>query len=676
MFVLEDGSREKLQLRGLSVKPVPLANDTSKFDLTLFLREEEGTFCGHLEYATDLFAPATIERLAEHFKALLREALAHPERPLSQIDVVPSPLNQQVLNAPSATQLFCPAGTCIHDLVEHWAERSPEETAVVFGDLQITYSELTERSNRLARALLEHGARPDARVAICCERGSEMVVALLAILKAGAAYVPLDPGYPAERLRYIVEDSSPVALLCQAPFAAQFEGISARVINLDEPQANMGATLSGANLKRESIGLTADHLAYVIYTSGTTGQPKGVAMSHGALLHLLSWQSRQNDGARAPRTLQFAALGFDVAFQEIFSTLCAGGTLVLLSERQRLHPEELFRAIQRHRVERVFVPYVGLQILTEEWASLSGKHSEAELDCDLRELITAGEQLRIDRKINAFFQRYSGCRLVNQYGPTETHVVTSFTLPEARDAWQALPPIGRPVANARIYVLDEKRMPLPAGIPGEIFIGGPGVARGYWNRKELTRERFERDPFFASADARMYRTGDLGRWLPDGNLAYLGRNDDQLKIRGFRVEPGEIESRLAEHPCVHDAAVCSREDSAGEKRLVAYYTTNTGDAIPAAELRAQLQSTLPEYMIPAAYVRLERIPLTPNGKLWTGGLCPRRVTRLMQSGNTRLRKEKPKFNSRDCGPTSCAWNRSAATTIFSIWEAIPSGQSG
>ncbi|MTD22352.1 amino acid adenylation domain-containing protein, partial [Pseudomonas sp. CCM 7891] len=537
--------------------------------------------------------------------------------PLSSLAFVPDSERRQLLEDFNAFDAVYPSGLLIHQLFEAHAEAQPDAVAVTYESQRLTYGELNRLANQVAHRLLAQGIRADDRVAICVERSLEMVAGLIGILKAGAGYVPLDPAYPAERLTYMLEDSAPKALLTQRSLHPRFPELTVPLLLLDG-DAREASGISHQPVTNPDLaanGLSQDNLAYVIYTSGSTGQPKGVAMAHGPLVNLMQWQVTQaQDQGRAPaRTLQFAALGFDVAFQEVFSTLCAGAELSLIHADTRLNFHQLFQHIRAQRIERLYLPFIALQALAE---AVTSDGETEQLACVLRDVITAGEQLRITPQIRAFFERLPGCRLHNHYGPTESHVTTALTLPEAVTNWPTLPAIGYPVANTRIYLLDEHFQPVPVGVAGEIHIGGACVARGYLNRADLTAERFIRDPFAGHSQARLYKTGDLGRYQADGCIEYLGRNDDQIKIRGFRVELGEIEARLCQHAGVKEAVVVAREDSPGDKRLVAYCTAPVTGEVPDADvLRAHLQALLPDYMIPAAYVRLEKMPLSPNGKL-------------------------------------------------------------
>jgi amino acid adenylation domain-containing protein len=523
---------------------------------------------------------------------------------VNTLDVLPAAERHQLVHAWNATEAAFPAERCIHELFEEQVERTPEATALVFEDTTLNYAELNAHANRLAHHLITLGVRPDTRVAIALPRGIEMVVALLATLKAAGAYVPLDPDYPAERLAFMLSDSAPRVVITQSSTCSALGPLPAsmEVLLLDVllPHANrMPAGNPGP------MGILGWHLAYVMYTSGSTGRPKGVAMSQAALLNLVQWHLREDYLQPPTRTLQFAALSFDVAFQEIFTTLCGGGSLVLIHAHERLDPALLIQRVRDHRVQRVFLPCVALQALAQ--ASLDSSRSLP----DLTTVITAGEQLRITPALRRFFAG-SARRLHNHYGPTESHVVSFHTLGSDASSWPLLPPIGTPIANARLYILGPYGNPVPIGATGEVHIGGISLARGYLNRPQLTAERFIPDPFAAEPGARMYKTGDIGRWQPDGTIEYLGRNDHQVKIRGFRIELGEIEAKLLEHPAVDEAIVLVHEHESENRQLVAYVV---GDQPQPQALRAHLAETLPEYMVPAAYVLLEAVPLTPSGKL-------------------------------------------------------------
>ncbi|HEX2092799.1 MAG TPA: amino acid adenylation domain-containing protein [Longimicrobiaceae bacterium] len=554
-----------------------------------------------LEYDAGLWDAPAADRMLGHLARLLEEIAADPGRRLGEIDALGVAERRQVVEGWNQTERPYPRGSCVHELFEAQVERAPDAVAAVCGGERLSYAELNTRANRLAHWLRERGVGPDARVGICAERGLEMLVGLLAILKAGGAYVPLDPAYPAERLRRMLEDGAPVVLLAHGVARESFSGSGVPVVDLvadapawaDHPPANPGGA-----------GLTPENLCYVIYTSGSTGRPKGVAMPHRPLVNLVVWQEPDWRRPGAAVTLQFTTISFDVSFQEIFTTWSTGGRLVVAPEEARHDPSALLHLVEREEVERLSLPWVMLQQLAEH----AGERGLPPLR--VREVQTAGEQLRITAPIRRWLGAL-GVPLHNHYGPSETHVVTSFTLRGAADAWPLLPPIGNPIANARVYVLDRHLAPVPAGVPGEIYAGGVCLARGYLDRPGLTAERFVPDPFGGAPGARLYRTGDRARWLPDGTLEFLGRVDHQVKIRGFRVEPGEVEAVLRRHPGVSECVVVAREDVPGERRLVAYVVGE----VETDGLREHLRRGLPEYMVPGACVRLERLPLTPNGKL-------------------------------------------------------------
>jgi arthrofactin-type cyclic lipopeptide synthetase C len=452
---------------------------------------------------------------------------------------------------------------------------------------------------------VDQGVRPDQPVGICVHRSLEMVIGLLGILKAGGAYVPLDPGYPAERLQYMLQDLEPQVLLTQQPLRGDLPATQARIVALDAEWDRMEG-YACENLNSQAIGVNDRHLAYVIYTSGSTGRPKGAMNEHRGVVNRLQWMQEAYRLGAQDRVLQKTPFSFDVSVWEFFWTLLQGARLVLAPPESHKDPQCLKGLIQGSGITRVhFVPSM-LQSFLEQLRA--GECSS------LQQVVCSGEELGVGLQSRCL-QVLPRVRLSNLYGPTEAAVdVTAW---ECDGQERSRIPIGRPIANSRIYVLDGRGQPVPLGVEGEIYIGGVGVGRGYWRRPQLTAERFVRDPFVSEAGARMYRTGDVGRYLPDGNVEYLGRNDQQVKVRGFRIELGEIEARLQEQPGIGAAVVLAREDMAGDKRLVAYYTLKEGElAVPdVASMRSRLSESLPEYMVPAAYVQLEALPLTPNGKL-------------------------------------------------------------
>ncbi|HYH79782.1 MAG TPA: amino acid adenylation domain-containing protein [Longimicrobium sp.] len=611
-------------LGGLALRGRAAETGTSRFDLTLILAEaEDGALAGWAEYATALFDAATVERMTAHLDALLRQASARPDAPLSAVSLLSTNQRETVLRRFNATDRPV-VDAPVHALVARQAARTPAAAAVEFRGERVSYAELEARANRLAHRLIRLGVRPDARVAVSMERSVDMAVAVLAVLKAGGCYVAVDPNYPADRVAYMLEDSRAAVVLTTSAVAARLPATDAAVVRMDVERAEIASESS----EDPGVAVHPENLLYTLYTSGSTGKPKGAALPHRALANLLAWQvARWGDDAAA-RTLQFASLSFDVSFQEIFGTWAAGGTLVLVDDDTRRDGEALLAYVRAHSVERLFLPFAALQNLAET-AQIedkkdigdSGDRGRGAGDGGrvatrlpaLRQVITAGEALRSTPQLRAFFSANPGCALENQYGPSETHVISAQAVAGAPERWPALPPIGAPVGNTRLYVLDGRMAPAPVGVPGELYAGGANLARGYLGRPGLTAQKFVPDPF-GPAGARLYRTGDRVRWGADGALEYLGRTDFQVKIRGFRVEPGEIEAALTEHPSVVQAAVVVRGEGAA-KRLAAYVVPAAGATPGAAELRPYLSSRLPEYMVPTAWTTMPALPLTPSGKV-------------------------------------------------------------
>jgi amino acid adenylation domain-containing protein len=601
MFGLQNVPPGDLEMEGVRVRSLAGEVSNSRFDLMVLVNEVEDRLEAYVEYATGLWDAPTIRRMMAHFEALLRAALAAPDTPVGALPMLTEDERALVVEGWNATERPAPAGVCVHDLFAQQAALAPDAPAVEFAGEALTYAEVDARSNRIARRLRAMGVGPDVRVAVSLERSVEMPVAVLAVLKAGGGYVAVDPGYPADRIAYMLEDSRAAVLVTTADVAARLPELPTPLLRLDVDAAAIDAEPADAL----AIDVHPENLAYVLYTSGSTGKPKGAALPHRALVNLLRWQLDRFGARKAARTLQFASLSFDVSFQEIFSTWTAGGALVLIDDDTRRDGEALVAYLREQRIERLFLPFAALQNLAET-------AEDARLP-ELREVITAGEALRSTPQLTAFYRANPGLRLDNHYGPSETHVVSAHLLAEDASAWPLLPPIGAPIDNARLYVLDARMQPAPVGVPGELFAGGAALARGYLARPALTAEKFIPDPFGA-AGSRLYRTGDRARWLPDGVLEYLGRTDFQVKIRGFRIEPGEVEAVIGTHPQVREAAVAVRGEGA-EKRLVAYVVPAEGWTAQTAELRAHVAEHLPDYMVPAAWVVLERMPLTPSGKV-------------------------------------------------------------
>ena len=601
LFLMQNAPLSEEPWKGLTVEPMVLDTRTSKFDLTLTLRENaRGAIETAVEYRTELFAPQTIKRLLKHFQTLLEGMIANAQAPISEIEILSESEKQQLLLEWNHSRAECRQGKCAFELFEEQAALQPDGWAVINQERHITYGDLNARANQLAHFLQKSSVGPESLVGLSMERSIEMLVALLATLKTGAAYVPLDPGYPAEQLSFVVKDAQIKLVLTQQSLVEKWTCQTLCVDSLMEETRE----LSTANL---GVVPEPDNLAYVIYTSGSTGKPKGVAIPHRVLTNVCDWQQRRSSLDKLARTLQFTSLNFDVSAQEIFTTWSAGGTLVMIDEERRRDASAMWRVLQEHAVERLFLPYVALENLAQA----------AEINTsalNLREVITAGEQLKITTRLANLFHRMPACVLENQYGPAESHVVTVYRLEGPSHIWPQLPPIGLPVPNAHIYILDRRLALQPTGVSGELHIGGL-LARGYLHRPDLTAERFMPDPFSSEPGARMYATRDLARWSSGGSLEFLGRIDRQVKIRGYRVELGEIEAVLAQHADVKETTVTASPDQNGRQRLVAYIVLHRKGETSAAGLRDYLRNKLPAHMVPAPIVLLETMPLTPSGKI-------------------------------------------------------------
>jgi amino acid adenylation domain-containing protein len=607
MFILQNHPLKIPSIAGLAVGPfVNLSdNGTSKFDLTLTMMEGPDGLTAAVEYNTDLFEEATILRLLGHYQTLLEAVVADPDLKLSRLPLLTAAELRQ-LAAWSAAAVAHPACECAHELFEMQVERTPAAVAVAFGDRRLTYRELNLRANRLAHQLRDLGVGPEVLVGLYVERSPELLVGLLGILKAGGAYVPLDPAYPGERLAAIVQDAGLSVLLTQQALVKDLPSSEARLLCLDDIAVN-GAPADAANLGHIA---SAENLAYVIYTSGSTGRPKGVMLTHGGLCNAYrGWEDAYRLRAEATSHLQMASCAFDVFTGDWVRALCSGGKLVLCPREFLLDPPRLYDLMRREHVDCAeFVPAV-LRNLVQHLEETGGSLAFMRLLVAGSDVWYAGEYRRIRRLCGP------QTRLINSYGLTEATIDSTYfeaadlDLPEDRPV-----PIGRPFANVEVHILDGNMQPVPVGVPGELHIGGRGVAQGYFKQPELTAEKFISDPFSGRTGDRLFRTGDLARYLADGSIELLGRTDYQVKVRGFRVEPGEIEAVLSQHPAVRQAVVVARGDRPESKHLVAYLTAD-GTAPSCHDLRAFLRAKLPDYMVPLGFVVLDALPLSPNGKV-------------------------------------------------------------
>ncbi|WP_354359844.1 amino acid adenylation domain-containing protein, partial [Variovorax boronicumulans] len=598
-----------LVMPGLQLQAIERARRAAQFDLALDLGDSGGVIGGALSYATALFERASVERFVAHLHTLLQGFVAgdamRDETRVAQLPLLAQAERRQLLVDWNDTAREFAADGCIHALFEDQVERTPDAVALVFEDESLSYAELDARANRLAHHLRSLGVGPDARVALLLERGVSMVVALLATLKAGGAYVPLDPAYPTERLAFMLRDCRARCVLTESRLESNLPaGMPAlRVLLLDDAQAPWlalpGTSAASAAPTAPAVpGLAPGHLAYVIYTSGSTGRPKGVMVAHAAALNYLQWACGRY--APAAGSVVSSSLAFDATLTSLLVPLLCGAPVLLLPEHQEL------QALQ-HRLQQP-AP-LGLVKITPAHLEVLGQALAGQgAPCAAQLFVVGGEALPA-ATVALWREHAPQVRLVNEYGPTETTVGCVVHDVSAHHAGHMVP-IGQPIANMRIHVLDAHGQLAPAGVAGELHIAGVQLARGYLNRPDLTAERFVPDPFGAPG-SRMYRSGDLARWRADGTLEYLGRNDHQVKVRGFRIELGEIEAALSACAGVREAVVLARGEGA-DRQLVAYLT---GEDVQAVALREQLATRLPEYMVPAAYVHLEALPLTPNGKL-------------------------------------------------------------
>jgi len=601
LFTLQNAPRTDFQLAGLTAHPLRVDTGTAKFDLSLFMIETlEGAHAA-FEYNTDLFDAPTIARLADHFRTLLEGVVADPDQPISALPLLTDAERRQLLVDWNNTRTDYPHDTCIHELFAAQAARTPDAIAVVYEDDQLTYAELDQRANQLAHYLRRRGVGPDVLVGLCVERSVEMVVALLGILKAGGAYVPLDPAYPAERLAFMLQDSQAPVLLSQQWLRDRLPAYDGAIVLIDAD-----AAIAAAPVEAPPDGATPATLAYVLYTSGSTGRPKGVRIPHRALTNLLA-SMREEPGITAADTLlAVTTLSFDIAALELYLPLIAGARLVVVSRDVATDGTRLGEALSTSGATVLQATPATWRLLLE--AAWQGSATLTAL---------CGGEAMPRELADALLPRVKA--LWNLYGPTETTIWSTIQHVQRDDAASGPISIGRPIANTAVYILDGRLQPVPIGVPGELHIGGVGLARGYRNRPELTAETFIPDPFSDEPGVRLYKTGDLARYRANGAIEFLGRRDHQVKVRGYRIELGEVEAALARHPAVREAVVVAREavvvaraDAPGDTRLVAYIVA---DGAPStAEWRGFLKETLPDYMVPAAFVLLDTLPLTPNGK--------------------------------------------------------------
>jgi surfactin family lipopeptide synthetase A len=577
---------------GWTLTQMDVETDTAEIDLYLELDDRPEGLIGRFEYSTDLFDAATIDRMVGHWQTLLEGIVANPNQHLAELPFLTEAERQQLLVEWNNTATDYPRDNCIHHLFEAQVERTPDAVAVVYETEQLTYRELNRRANQLAHYLRRLGVGPEVLVGLCMKRSLEMIVGMLGILKAGGAYVPLDPAYPSERIAFMLEDAHVSVLVTQQQLTENLPRLATHVICLDADWEVIAHECDD-NLSGET---TSENLAYVIYTSGSTGRPKGVAIAHRSTVAFIHWARSVFTPEELAGVLASTSICFDLSVFEIFVTLSSGGTIILAENL--LHLPHLPSKRQVTLVNTV------PSVLTE---LLRGNS----LPSSVQTVNLAGEPLH-NTLVQQLYRQETIQRVYNLYGPTEDTTYSTYVLAEKGERE---PSIGRPISNTQVYILDSHLQPVPIGVAGELYIGGDGLARGYLNRPELTSQRFIPHPFSDKPNMRLYKTGDLARYMPDGNIEYLGRLDHQVKIRGFRIELGEIEALLRQHPQVREVVVVAREDSPGNKCLVAYIVAVQGQPSVINTLRSYLQEKLPDYMIPSAFVLLDTLPLTPNGKV-------------------------------------------------------------
>ncbi|MBW7477363.1 non-ribosomal peptide synthase/polyketide synthase [Paenibacillus oenotherae] len=599
MFIMQNIEQASIELGGLKLTSIEPAHQFAKFDLTLIASEHEQKLMLRFQYRTSLFAKQTIERMAGHMNQLLCQAAERPELHLSSLELMTASERKIILDQFNYTAAAYPSGKTIHELFEEQVERTPDQIAVVFGQSHLTYRELNALANRMAENLRTRGAGPEQVVGLLAERSLEMVVSTLAVLKAGAAFLPIDPAYPQERIRFMIEDAAIRLVLVQPHLNSYDVDADFVEITLERNAASMAGA---GNLTTVS---GPDNAAYIIYTSGSTGTPKGVVVEHRSLVNLSVWHGQFFKVSPVDRIAKYASDAFDASVWELFPYLIAGASVYIVPQEIRLDIEALH---QFYAVNQITIAWLPPQM----YELLADTENES-----LRLLLTGSDKVKLYKPVSY--------EVWNTYGPTECTVIsTAYRL---ADEVRRSIPIGKPLANTKIYIVDEQMNLMPIGVPGELCIAGDGVARGYWNRPELTAERFVRDPF--SEEGRMYRTGDLARWLPDGNIEYLGRIDEQVKIRGYRIELGEIEAQLLQVREIKEAIVSTRQDDNGESYLCAYFVAHA--ALDIAKLRSWLSDRLPGYMQPSFFVQLAQLPLTPNGKVDRRGLPAPEQSRLNET---------------------------------------------
>lgn len=653
LFAFQNLPQNSERMHGIEVKHCEVDAKIAKFDLTLSIRRSGEGQLATMEYNTDLFDGATIERMLGHYQTLLQAIAADPEERLSELPILTQRERQQLLVEWNDTKRDYPKDKCIHELFEEQVEKTPDAVAVVFEGRQLTYRELNKQANRLAHYLHKRGVGPEVLVGLCVERSLEMIVGVLAILKAGGAYVPLDPRYPTERLRFVLEDARARVVLTRREW---IEERKSKIEGGDSPSSIFGAWLDWLSIngdwdeieKESAENVVSDvgpsHLAYVIYTSGSTGRPKGVLIKHEQIVNYLYGIRERYELAPGARYAMVQPLTVDSSQTVIFPPLICGGVLHLLSEERAMNGQALADYFVRWPIDL-------LKIAPSHLAALQQTCATPAKLLPLRWLIVGGEASQ--RAWMESMLETAGCAIFNHYGPTEATVgmLTYSITKEAPIDSSLTVPVGRPLPNTEVFVLDRNMQPVPVGVAGQLYIGGSCLARGYLNLPELTAEKFIVHSFDGMEPKRLYRTGDLARYLADGNIEFLGRVDNQVKIRGYRIELGEIEAVLTTHLNIHEAIVIAGEDAVGDKRLVAYVVAK--EFAPAvSDLRTFLKVKLPDYMVPSAFVFLKELPLTAHGKL------------------DRKALPDPDYDQRELTETFVAPRNAVEESIAAVWSEV------
>jgi amino acid adenylation domain-containing protein len=600
MFVFQNTPLPSVEHPDMQVELFDFDQKTTHFDLTLAMAEEAGTLVGAFEYNTDLYQPQTIRRWVKAWERLLEIVVQHPTQSVAEYALLSEAEVQTLVHDWNATQREYPTEKCVHTLFEEQVKRLPDANAIIFGDTSMSYAQLNTLADHVAALLLEKGVEPGDPIGICLDRSPEMIVSMLAVLKINGAYVPLDPGYPLPRLEYMLKDTGSPLVITQTRYHAVLPQDAIQVLDIDLEQW-------AENEASERVGLkpnTAQDTAYIMYTSGSTGKPKGVAIPHHGITRLVINTNYVHLSANE-RIAHFSNVSFDASTFEIWGALLLGGTIVGFAKEEVLSPDIFTRLLTERKVSILFVTTALFNQLAATQPSIFSA---------MRYVLFGGEVVDMTA-VKSILQSGKPEHLLHVYGPTEnTTFTTSYEIQDVAPKAVTIP-IGKPIANTTCYVLDKKQRPIPIGVPGELYVGGDGLAKGYINQPELTAEKFIQHPFSTNTQDRLYRTGDVVRWNAEGVIEFIGRADQQVKIRGFRIELGEIEATLSKHAFVQQAVVIAREDKPGDKKLVAYVVSPGQDETLIADLRETVKKDLPEYMLPQAFVVVESLPLTPNGKV-------------------------------------------------------------